>query len=63
MPTWMRTALGVLLTLAGLVWFFQGLNMLPGTFMRGSTLWVVIGLLVALVGLNMLGVFRRKTGR
>ncbi len=41
--------LGVVLALIGAVWTLQGLNLLGGSFMTGSTLWLVIGL-VALVG-------------
>jgi len=41
--------LGVVLALVGAVWTLQGLNLLGGSFMTGSTLWLVIGL-VALVG-------------
>ncbi|WP_407541364.1 hypothetical protein Q0M94_08285 [Deinococcus radiomollis] len=63
MPSWLRTTLGVLLVLAGLVWFLQGISVLPGTFMRGSTLWTVIGAVVAIGGLSLLGVFRNRSGR
>jgi uncharacterized membrane protein HdeD (DUF308 family) len=42
-------ALGVVLALVGAVWTLQGLNLVGGSFMTGSTLWLVIGL-VALVG-------------
>lgn len=60
MPTWLRTTLGVLLVLFGLIWFLQGISVLPGTFMRGSTLWMVIGAVVAIAGLFVLGVFRQR---
>ncbi|WP_407569463.1 hypothetical protein [Deinococcus altitudinis] len=63
MPSWLRTTLGVLLVLAGFVWFLQGISVLPGTFMRGSTLWTVIGAVVAIGGLSLLGVFRNRTGK
>lgn len=62
MPSWLRTTLGILLVLAGFVWFLQGINVLPGTFMRGSTLWTVIGAVVAIGGLSLLGVFRKRPG-
>jgi len=39
------------------------INMLPGTFMRGSTLWTVIGAAVTIGGLGLLGVFRNRLGR
>ena len=56
MKPWMRYTLGVLLVLFGALWFLQGINVLPGTFMRGSTLWTVIGAVVALAGLGVLSV-------
>ncbi|WP_425144811.1 hypothetical protein [Deinococcus sp.] len=49
-----RLILGILLILFGAVWFLQGLSVLPGTFMRGSTLWTVIGAAVAVGGLLLL---------
>ncbi len=55
-------ALAVFLTLFGVVWALQGLNLLPGTFMRGNPLWVVIGSAVAMIGLLILGygIYRRS---
>ena len=52
----MRTALNVLGALAALVggiWFLQGINVLPGSFMTGQAKWAVYGgvLLVAAVAL------------
>jgi hypothetical protein len=34
---------GVLLMLLGGVWFLQGINVLPGSFMTGQTRWAVRG--------------------
>jgi hypothetical protein len=42
----MRIALnvvGVLCLLMGCVWFLQGINILPGSFMTGQTKWAVYG--------------------
>jgi uncharacterized membrane protein HdeD (DUF308 family) len=53
----MRTALnvsGVLLLLAGCVWFLQGINVLPGSFMTGQTKWAVYGAVLAIVGVILL---------
>lgn len=33
----------VLLVMAGAVWFLQGINVLPGSFMTGQTRWAVNG--------------------
>ena len=31
----------VLLVLSGAIWFLQGINVLPGSFMTGQTRWAV----------------------
>ena len=33
----------VLLVLAGAVWFLQGINVLPGSFMTGQIRWAIYG--------------------
>jgi hypothetical protein len=40
----------VLLMLTGAVWALQGLNFLPGTFMRGDPQWIINGAALILVG-------------
>jgi len=35
----------------GAVWFFQGMRVLPGSFMTGSSLWAVTGAAVAVLGI------------
>ena len=37
------TIAGILLALIGGVWFFQGIGLLPGSFMTGQTKWSVYG--------------------
>lgn len=55
--------IGGLLILTGAVWTLQGANVLPGSFMTGSTLWLVIGLIFVAGGIVLLvAVFRRKPG-
>ncbi len=51
---------GVLVVLMGLVWMFQGLGLISGSFMSGSTTWAVIGPVVALVGAFMVVVGLRR---
>jgi len=53
---------GVLLALMGAVWFLQGINILPGSFMTGQIQWAIIGAIAAIIGIGLL-VFanRRKT--
>jgi len=53
----MRTALyvtGTLCLLLGCVWFLQGINVLPGSFMTGQTKWAVYGALLAAAGVGLL---------
>ncbi len=50
----------VLLFLAGLVWFLQGINILPGSFMTGQTQWAIYGAIAMLVGAVMLFFANRK---
>ena len=44
---------GVLAILAGGVWILQGSGTLPGSFMTGQRMWLVIGIIVAVVGLAL----------
>jgi hypothetical protein len=55
-------AVGVLITIAGVVWALQGLGYIGGSVMSGVTFWAVAGPLVALAGLTMavVGVRRRS---
>ena len=57
-----RIALGVLITLAGVVFTLQGVNTLHGSSMSNSTTWAVLGPIIALVGLVVMasGLRRRR---
>lgn len=48
------TTLAVLLMLIGCIWFLQGINVLPGSFMTGQTKWAVYGGISFVVGLFLL---------
>ena len=56
------SVLAVLCLLCGSVFFLQGINVIPGSFMTGQTKWAIYGALTAIVGIALL-VFanRRKT--
>ena len=59
----MRIALniaGVLLLLMGSVWFLQGINVLPGSFMTGQTKWAVYGGLSLIAGIALLVAVNRR---
>ena len=47
---------GVILSGIGLVWTLQGLNVLQGSAMSGSSLWATIGPVVLVVGLVLIAV-------
>jgi len=49
-----RVLFGVLLLLLGTVWVGQGLGYIRGSFMTGSTTWLVIGLALDVVALALL---------
>ena len=53
---------GAVLILIGGVWFFQGISVLPGSFMTGSPTWEGIGLVTAVAGvlLVIVGIFLKK---
>ncbi len=53
---------GIVLMLVGVVWFFQGINVLPGSFMTGVSFWAFAGAASFVVGLILLLVgIRRRT--
>jgi hypothetical protein len=49
-----RVVIGVVAILIGIVWFFQGIGTLKGSFMTGEAIWAVIGVLAVLVGAALL---------
>ncbi len=44
---------GLIAILVGAVWILQGTGMLPGSFMTGQWMWLIIGIIVAIVGLAL----------
>ncbi|MEU0090268.1 hypothetical protein [Kribbella sp. NPDC006257] len=48
------TALGVLLTVAGVVWALQGLGYIGGSSMSGQSFWAIVGPLVAALGVSLI---------
>jgi hypothetical protein len=62
----MRIALnvvGAVLVFFGGVWFLQGVNVLPGSFMSGQMRWAVRGGLAAIAGVALLVWANRKRQR
>lgn len=50
---------GAILILMGTVWFLQGINVLPGSFMSGQTRWAVNGIIAIVVGVVLVFASRR----
>jgi len=56
------SVLGVLLVLLGGIWFLQGINVLPGSFMTGQIRWAVYGGIAVGVGVILLVTAVRRRG-
>jgi hypothetical protein len=53
--------LGALLVLFGAIWFLQGINVLPGSFMTGQIQWAVYGGIAVIAG--SLALLKANLGR
>ena len=51
---------GVVLVILGSIWFLQGINVLPGSFMTGQTRWAVRGGILVFAGIAGLVWANRK---
>lgn len=54
---------GGILLLMGTIWFFQGINVLPGSFMSGQTRWAVNGAIAVVIGAALLVFAGRRSRR
>lgn len=54
------TLLGAVLIFFGGVWFLQGINVLPGSFMTGQIRWAVYGGIAIVAGIVLILVARRR---
>lgn len=52
--------IAILLLLAGGVFFLQGINILPGSYMTGDPQWAVNGGVIIAVGLGLLYLANRR---
>ena len=50
----------ILCLLVGCIWFLQGINVLPGSFMTGQTKWAIYGGLLLVAGIGVLVVVNRR---
>ena len=51
---------GIVLILIGVVWFFQGLDVIKGSFMTGHLIWTFFGALLILFGGSLMRGPRRQ---
>jgi hypothetical protein len=54
------TVVGILLILAGGVWFLQGINVIGGSMMTGQSQWSVYGSITFVIGVVLLLYTNRK---
>jgi hypothetical protein len=54
------TVAGILCVLMGGTWFLQGINVLPGSFMTGQIEWAYYGAGLAVVGMLLIVLPRRR---
>jgi hypothetical protein len=54
------TIVGGLLVAFGVIWFLQGVNVLPGSFMTGQTRWAVYGGVAVAAGVALLMIANRR---
>jgi hypothetical protein len=54
MGLWLGRTIGAVLVLVGGLWTLQGFGVVGGSFMTGSTAWLVIGLVTVVLGLVLL---------
>jgi hypothetical protein len=59
MKTLLRVV-SIMLILAGAVWFLQGVDLLPGSFMTGQIRWAIYGALTMIVGIGLYIFGRRR---
>ncbi len=52
--------LGAILLFFGVVWFLQGINILPGSFMTGQIQWAIYGGIAAVAGIVLLFLANRR---
>ena len=57
---WIVNITGVILTLIGIFWVLQGSNIIPTGVMAGERQWIVIGSIVAILGIGLLVYVNRR---
>jgi hypothetical protein len=60
MPKPVLITIGAIVAILGAVFTFQGLGFIGGSAMTGSTLWAVLGPIIAVVGIAVVVVGLRR---
>lgn len=63
MRTGLLVGLGTLVAIAGVIFALQGFGYIGGSSMTGTTLWAVLGPLIAVLGLTIAAVGLRARRR
>jgi hypothetical protein len=63
MVRWLKVIVGIVFVVFGVLWILQGINVVQGSFMSGQTMWLVIGIVLALVGVWLLWSLRAGRGK
>ena len=56
---WSRGIVGLLLSITGIIWIFQGTNVVHGSGMSGHGLYTVLGVVLLVIGVALLTWARR----
>ena len=59
---WVLWIIGIVLVLMGAVWFLQGINVIPVGFMAGQPQYVILGLIIAAIGVALI-IFANRRSR
>lgn len=51
---WLLRILGMVILVPGVIFFLQGINVLPGSFMTGQIQWAIIGGAGVIIGVALL---------
>jgi hypothetical protein len=62
MTRFLLVVAGLLITVGGVIFALQGVGVIGGSFMSGTTTWAVAGPLIALAGLALTGLGLRRRG-
>lgn len=58
---WLLYLVALILFLAGLTFFLQGINVLPGSYMTGDPQWAINGGIMMVIALGLVLFARRRT--